>query len=137
MAHGKPICAVCGGTVGVEEHHLYLRADGCPDDLTIWLCYTHHGAAHGLKRRINICLATKAALVAAKARGVKLGGYRGGPVVDGRLGGAARRSKADRFAAGLSLNAMAAELTQRGILTSQGGTAWTATAVRRVLARTA
>ncbi|MFL5285335.1 MAG: recombinase family protein [Rhodopila sp.] len=79
----------------------------------------------------------------------KLGGYRGGPVVDGRLGGAARRSKADAFAArltpvldgmqadGLSLNAMAGELTKQGILTAQGGTEWTATAVRRVLARTA
>jgi hypothetical protein len=35
MAFGEPICAVCGETTGVEAHHLYLRADGCPDDLTV------------------------------------------------------------------------------------------------------
>jgi len=37
-------------------------------------------------------------------------------------------------ARGLSLNQMAAELTSMGIMTAQNAT-WTATAVRRVLAR--
>ena len=58
----------------------------------------------------------------------------------------ARRAKADQFAARLapvlhemsqrniSLRQMAEELTRRGVLTAQGGV-WTATAVRRVLAR--
>ena len=57
-----------------------------------------------------------------------------------------RRAKADTFAAsvrptastlrarGLSLRQTAAELTTMGIKTPKGG-AWTATAVRRVLAR--
>ena len=89
---------------------------------------------------------TKDALAAAKARGRKLGGYRGAPAPDAALGVAARRAKADAFAArvmptiaglqasGLSLHQMAADLSAKGIMTRQGG-AWTATAVRRVLAR--
>lgn len=90
---------------------------------------------------------TKAALGAAKARGVVLGGWKGGPVVDGRLGAAANQDAADAFAAklaptvnemrgrGLSLRQVAAELTTQGIQTARGGQ-WTAAAVRTVLLRT-
>jgi DNA invertase Pin-like site-specific DNA recombinase len=96
---------------------------------------------------------TKAALAAAKARGVKLGGDRGyRPVAapDARLGGDAVRRDADhaahramvaieaiRVAHGpdISLHAVARGLTERQVATPRGG-AWTATAVRRVLART-
>lgn len=89
---------------------------------------------------------TKAALAAAKARGTKLGGWRGGPVVDGTLGVEAVRKSADAFAAGvapmlrqmqgegLSLRQMAARLADKGIKTPRGG-AWTAAAVRNALAR--
>jgi DNA invertase Pin-like site-specific DNA recombinase len=89
---------------------------------------------------------TKAALAAAKARGTKLGGWRGGPVVDGTLGAEAVRKNADAFAAGvapmlrqmrgegLSLRQMAARLAEKGIKTPRGG-AWTAAAVRNALAR--
>ena len=89
---------------------------------------------------------TKAALAAAKARGTKLGGWRGGPVVDGTLGAEAARKSADAFAAGvapmlrqmqgegLSLRQMAARFTDKGIKTPRGG-AWTAAAVRNALAR--
>jgi hypothetical protein len=75
---------------------------------------------------------TRAALAAAKARGTKLGGYRGGPVPDPMLGGAARREAADAFAARLaptlsemrgrklSLHHMAAELTAKEIRTPSG-----------------
>jgi DNA invertase Pin-like site-specific DNA recombinase len=97
---------------------------------------------------------TKAALAAAKARGVKLGGDRGyRPVAapDGRLGGEAVRLEADHAAhrvvsaieairadqgADMSLQALARALTAAGVATPRGG-AWTATAVRRALARTA
>lgn len=95
---------------------------------------------------------TKAALAAAKARGVKLGGDRGyrpvaGP--DARLGGAAVKLKADHAAhsvladierirtahgADIGLQGLARELTAQGVATPRGG-AWTATTVRRVLAR--
>ena len=98
------------------------------------------------QEREAISTRTRDALKAAKARGTSLGGYRGGPVPDGLLGAAAARAKADAFAArvvptltemqarGLSLNAMAAELSSRGIRTARDG-AWTPTAVRRVLER--
>jgi DNA invertase Pin-like site-specific DNA recombinase len=87
----------------------------------------------------------KEALAVAKARGKRLGGYRGS-LPDGRLGAVAMRSKADAFATrlaplmadmkqrGLSLHQMAAELRANSIETARGGS-WTATTVRRVLAR--
>ncbi len=89
---------------------------------------------------------TRAALAAAKARGTKLGGWRGGPVVNGTLGAEAARKNADAFAAGLapilrqmqgevmSLRQMAAQLAAKDIKTPRGG-AWTATAVRNALVR--
>jgi DNA invertase Pin-like site-specific DNA recombinase len=96
------------------------------------------------EERRMIATRTKAALAAAKARGVVLGGWKGGPMVDGTLGAAANRNKADAFAAklapiladlqGLSLRQMAVELTAQGIQTSRGGE-WTAAAVRTVLGR--
>ena len=95
---------------------------------------------------------TKAALGAAKARGVTLGGDRGNyaPLAvlarNAAKGVDAKKGKADAFAdrlmpklqemreRGLSLNSMAKELTEIGFRTAQDGT-WTATAVRRVLLR--
>ncbi len=89
---------------------------------------------------------TTAALAMAKARGVALGGWKGGPKVDGQLGRAAQRNRADAFAAGVepiasqlrdngkSLRQIAAALTTRGIRTPCGG-AWTAAAVRNVFLR--
>jgi DNA invertase Pin-like site-specific DNA recombinase len=108
----------------------------------------HILAAVAEHEREMISKRTKEALIAAKKRGTVLGGYKGGPVPDGILGAVAKRAKADAFAArvaptlaemsarGLSLHQVAAELTARSILTAEGG-AWTATAVRRVLARAA
>ena len=91
---------------------------------------------------------TKAALTAAKARGAKLGGWRGGPKVDTALGTQARQGHADDFAArvrpmvsemqarGMSLRSIAADLTSRGVQTARGG-AWTPAAVRNVMLRQA
>lgn len=89
---------------------------------------------------------TKVALEAAKARGRKLGGYRGGPVVDQRLAADARRLAAARFAAsvgptisemrtsGMSLSQIAERLTADEIKTARGGQ-WSPTAVLNVLNR--
>jgi DNA invertase Pin-like site-specific DNA recombinase len=89
---------------------------------------------------------TKAALSAAKTRGVKLGGWRGGPKVDSEAGREAQRAQATAFAAtlsgivkplrdtGASLRQIATALTERGIRTARGG-AWSADAVRAVLQR--
>ena len=84
---------------------------------------------------------TRATLQAAKVRGTVLGGWKGGFVVDGHLGAAANRAKANAFAVdvgpmmramrdrGLSLGQIAAELAKEGIQTARGGQ-WTAAAVR-------
>jgi DNA invertase Pin-like site-specific DNA recombinase len=94
---------------------------------------------------------TKAALKAAKERGVTLGGYRGGPIPDIRevqaKGAEAARQKSDTFAVRLapviadiraagmvSLRQIADELNRRGVPTARGGN-WAAPAVRNVLAR--
>jgi DNA invertase Pin-like site-specific DNA recombinase len=89
---------------------------------------------------------TKAALSAAKERGVRLGGWRGGIVVDHRKATEARKQRADAFAArvapmvsemrgrGLTLAEIARALTEQGIQTPRGG-AWTPTSVSNLLAR--
>ena len=98
---------------------------------------------------------TKAALAAAKARGVVLGGDRGHRHAAedarryGRAGGAKRREAAnmtalsaagmiaevrERLGEGASLNAIAKALNEAGAQTPRGG-AWTATAAKRALAR--
>ena len=98
------------------------------------------------QEREAISSRTKVALAAAKARGTVLGGYKGGPVPDASAGGNAGRAKADIFASqvapiarqlqadGKGLRAIAAGLAHQGIRTARGG-AWTATAVRNLLAR--
>jgi hypothetical protein len=89
---------------------------------------------------------TKAALTAARARGIKLGGWRGGPKVSSAIGVEARQKKADTFAAsvgpiasalqsqGQTLHQIAAELTERDIRTPHDRH-WNATGVRNLLAR--
>lgn len=99
-----------------------------------------------MARRLNISDLTTAGLAAAKARGVKLGGYRGGPLATAQQGAEGNKRKADAFAArvlptirdlqakGMGAGRIALELGQRGILTASGGQ-WHPTQVRRVLAR--
>jgi DNA invertase Pin-like site-specific DNA recombinase len=97
--------------------------------------------------REMISARTQEALGAAKRRGIKLGGYRGGPVPDGRLSVAARVRVADAFAAkvgptimelresGHSLARVAEMVSSAGIRTARGGDVWTATGVRNLLNR--
>jgi DNA invertase Pin-like site-specific DNA recombinase len=100
--------------------------------------------------REMISTRTKAALAAAKARGVRLGGRRKGNGKVRRyqsLGVAAAKAKADARLQdvaddlrtlqreGLSLNAMARRLNDQGIRTTSGSGQWTATAVRRAVLR--
>jgi len=96
--------------------------------------------------RERISTRTKDALAAAKARGVKLGNPVGFAGAVYREGGEAAKATADAFAAkllptvkglqadGLSLNAIARRLEADGYRTARGG-AWTATAVKNLLAR--
>ena len=103
----------------------------------------HIYSALAEQEREFISLRTKAALQAAKARGVKLGGWRGNALTKAN---AARTADATATAAklngfigpmrreGLTLVQIAARLTEMGVATSQNGT-WTAKAVSRVLGR--
>jgi DNA invertase Pin-like site-specific DNA recombinase len=98
-----------------------------------------------------ISLRTRAALAAAKARGTRLGGFRGraGTCNDLARARAARTAKADRRASDLaatidaigndgatSFGQFAAALNARGITAPRGGE-WYAAQVRRVLLRNA
>jgi DNA invertase Pin-like site-specific DNA recombinase len=94
---------------------------------------------------------TKAALAAAKRRGVKLGGYRAGAKLTAKArqaGYAARAARANARATDLaptiselqaagvtSLAGIAAVLNERGIPTASGQGAWQAVQVGRLLAR--
>jgi DNA invertase Pin-like site-specific DNA recombinase len=95
---------------------------------------------------------TKAALAAAKARGVKLGGDHGARLTQKarRAGWEARMARADAKAADYapviaelqaagttSLRGIAAELNSRGIPTATGTGSWQAAQVSRLLARLA
>jgi DNA invertase Pin-like site-specific DNA recombinase len=102
------------------------------------------------KEHLAISARTKAALQAARARGVRLGGdhgYRPPNPPDAAKASVARIQAADRAACmvapdirelqarGLSLQAIAAELATRGFSTPRGG-AWTAMQVSRIIKRT-
>lgn len=104
----------------------------------------HIYAALAEQERDFISTRTKAALAAAKARGVKLGGDRVGALDKAN---AAKAVVAGEFAARInelvgpmretmSLAAIAAALTRQG-LTAPAGGKWTAKAVSRVLERAA
>ena len=110
----------------------------------------HILAAVAEHEREMISLRTKAALAAAKSRGIRLGnprlkpGDRSAP----RRARLARTARADRHAADMvgyieaaraagcsSLREVARALTARGIETPAGGRGWNASQVRRVLKR--
>jgi len=93
----------------------------------------------------RISTRTKAALAAAKARGVKLGGYRGADMTNARKAAAVlKREKAQAFRdsvflvvkgaleVGGSLTAAASILNSKGVLTSAGAS-WCAKTVSRVI----
>jgi DNA invertase Pin-like site-specific DNA recombinase len=105
----------------------------------------HILAAVAEHEREMISQRTKAALAAAKARGVRLGGPK--LAIATKLGNAGNRAAADRFAANVapviqqirasgatSLRAIAAALNARGVATARGGQ-WNATQVMSVLRR--
>jgi DNA invertase Pin-like site-specific DNA recombinase len=66
---------------------------------------------------------TKAALAASKARGKKLGGYRGGPVVDWTKGTEALQKAADDFAASV-VYPMGAGMKDNGLTLRQIAGNW-------------
>jgi DNA invertase Pin-like site-specific DNA recombinase len=135
---------------GLLEDGISIRAADMPgaDDLMMRVY-----AAMAQKERELISERTRAALVAAKARGRALGGDRGyrpaaGP--DATRAAQARREAAERAAHQLVLElerlqvegvssqaALARALNERGVPTPTGSGAWTHTTVARVVARAA
>jgi DNA invertase Pin-like site-specific DNA recombinase len=109
------------------------------------------------QEREAISTRTKAALAAARARGVKLGNPRpetaafhhgAAASIAGAKSGETRAAMANDFArlilpllddelAGLSANAAAAELNRRGVQTARGNGKWTARAILNLKARRA
>lgn len=110
----------------------------------------HILAAVAEHEALMISQRTKAALQAARERGIKLGGDRGGlraVARDGAMASAKTRSAAAMARAqdvaptirelqrqGMSLRRIAEELTRRGIPAARGG-AWSASTVSRLLGR--
>jgi DNA invertase Pin-like site-specific DNA recombinase len=106
----------------------------------------HLYAALAEKERALIAARTKAALHAAKGRGVMLGNPRlaqAREVANSRKKAEAAQTASRvmpvitsiRRTGATSLRAIAAELEARGIRTPRGGTAWTAMTVKRVIDR--
>jgi DNA invertase Pin-like site-specific DNA recombinase len=131
----------------MEEGIPFVAAD--MPNATPFMLHVYAAVAEEEARAIS--KRTKAALAAAKVRGVKLGGdrgYRGGKGPPPGSGAAGARLQADRAAstvlpiieeiraikADVSLGGLAKELSARNVSAPRSG-AWTATAVRRLLAR--
>jgi DNA invertase Pin-like site-specific DNA recombinase len=132
------------------EEGVVIRAADMPgaDELMLRIY-----AAMAQKERELISARTKAALVAAKARGTVLGGDRGWRPAQGPDAGRAslaRQESAQRAAYRVVLEVeqlrdegvtsqaeLARALTARGVRTPLGGTVWTHTTVARVIARAA
>lgn len=119
----------------------------CADMPTASTFELHIRAAISEEERRKIGERTRAALAAAKSRGVKLGGYRGYSFgAEARSKSAATRSSQAREHAiraraaldglnlrAMSLRAVAAVLMERGVRTPRGKLDWTATGVRNLL----
>ena len=102
----------------------------------------HIYAALAEQEREFISKRTRAALAAAKARGVKLGGLRPGTLVRAEATKAKANADAKKLmtvigplrAAGQNLSQIAATLDSMGVATPRGGK-WTAMQVKRTLER--
>jgi DNA invertase Pin-like site-specific DNA recombinase len=124
---------------GLMETGVRFIACDMPE-ATPFMLHIYAAAAQEEARAISA--RTKAALQAAKARGVRLGRNGAERLAPANKAAAVERAKnlhpvlADLIASGASLRQIAAELTKRGIGTPRGGR-WHATTIGRVLNRLA
>ncbi len=123
----------------IEDKGVQLRVASMPYADTFQL---HIYAALAEQERAFISARTKAALAAAKARGVKLGGMRDATMKRNVAIQQKAAKEAEKLItvigplreAGQTLTAIATTLNQNGVATSRGGS-WTAKQVSRVLER--
>ena len=123
----------------IEDKGVQLRVASMPYADTFQL---HIYAALAEQERAFISARTKAALAAAKARGVKLGGMRDATMKRNVAIQQKAAKEAEKLItvigplreAGQTLTAIATTLNQNGVATSRGGV-WTAKQVSRVLER--
>jgi len=144
LARAMALCRLTGATLCVtkldrlsRDAHFLIGLDKADVDFV---------ALVAQQEREAISARTKAALAAAKARGTKLGGYRGVPPPHPAKASAGRAARADLFASrvgplvrelqrsGMTMEAIARELATRGVKTARGG-AWTVQTVKNLLAR--
>jgi hypothetical protein len=130
-------CFECGSDAD-HMHHVVPKSRG--GTMTVPLCVRCHGKCHG--RRMTTPALTKAALAAKRRAGQRTGGIPFGWTVDyaGNLVAVAEEQAVlDRIHflrdAGVSMNRIAAVLTEAGILTKKGRTKWHAETVRSILSR--
>jgi DNA invertase Pin-like site-specific DNA recombinase len=122
--------------LGLMKHKVrFVVAELGPDVDPFML---HIYAAMAEKERAMISARTKAALQAARARGVKLGGFRdaAGPAATAaavRRNADARAIALELQGAGVTLVAIAAQLQAKGIKAPRGGSSWHPKQVARLL----
>jgi uncharacterized Zn finger protein len=132
-------CFECGSDAD-HMHHVVPKSRG--GTMTVPLCVRCHGKCHG--RRMTTPALTKAALAAKRRAGQRTGEVPFGWTVDdaGNLVAVAEEQVVlDRIHAlrdaGVSMNRIAAVLTEAGILTKKGRTKWYAETIRSILDRAA
>jgi hypothetical protein len=106
VAFGPRICASCGNTTEIHEHHLVPRVADGEKLPTVWLCVKCHGLVHDRVFPTNHTELTRKGLEAAKSRGVILGR---------KQAPEAARALAQRLHGnGMTLRAISAELASAG-----------------------
>lgn len=73
MAYGPPVCAACGFTGDVHEHHLVPQSQGGSSLPTVYLCVACHAAVHDRRWNVGHHALTLAGLARAKTKGAKFG----------------------------------------------------------------
>jgi len=137
-------CFECGNPAD-HDHHVVPRSKG--GTKTVPLCHACHGLVHG-RSFLDHGVLTKAALAAAKARGVKLGNPENLTAEARKKGAASTGAKAaaayknlapmvlDLHGKGMSYRAIADHLNDLGEVTS-AGKPFNHMAVKRMLERVA
>jgi hypothetical protein len=133
MSDFRSLCAACGATDDLHEHHLIPRVHGGLDGPTVMLCGRCHGIVHAHEFGQSLGDLVRAGRAKAKAAGRPVGGWPKGttPESNAKARATARALAAAHaetlrpvveamIAAGISQTAMLARLNAEGHLTRRG-----------------